>query len=245
VKTDVCEILEAERTAPLLLTCEHASNELPPPYTWPPSDLWLVHTHWAVDLGIADVTRALAAALEVPAVLGGFSRLLVDANRAAGDPTLFRTVADGRTVALNAQLTDAERRERVARFHAPYHAAIDLLLLRYPAAGVIVSMHSFTPVYENGPPRGMEIGVLFDTEDALAAVVMESLAADGWAVAANEPYSGKAGLLYAAAHHANRHGRRALELEIRQDVAADAYRRPALVSSIAKALRAAIYPSPA
>jgi len=240
VKTDVCEILEAERTAPLLLTCEHASNELPPPYAWPPTDLWLVNTHWAVDLGVAEVTRALAAALEVPAVLSGFSRLLVDANREAGDPTLFRTVADGRTVGLNARLTDAERRERVARFHAPYHAAIDLLLMRYPAAGLIVSMHSFTPVYENGPPRVMEIGVLFDREDAIAAVVMDSLTADGWAVAANEPYSGKAGLIYAADHHASRHGRRALELEIRQDLAADEGRRGALVQSIAKALRRTI-----
>jgi predicted N-formylglutamate amidohydrolase len=239
VKSDVCEIVEADRAAPFLLTCEHASSELPPPYTWAPADRWLVNTHWAVDLGVADVTRALAAALEVPAVLSGFSRLLVDANRAADDPTLFRTVADGRAVALNARLTDAERRERIARFHAPYHAAIDLLLMRYPAAGLVVSMHSFTPVYENGPPRPMEIGVLFDREEEIAAGVMASLAADGWAVAGNEPYSGKAGLIYAADHHASRHGRRALELEIRQDLAADVHRRPALVSSLAKALRAA------
>jgi predicted N-formylglutamate amidohydrolase len=174
--------------------------------------------------------------MEVPAVLCGFSRLLADANRDADDPTVFRLEAHGRPVALNSNLTDAERRERIARFHAPYHAAIDLLLLRYPNAGVVLSMHSFTPVYEDGPPRPMEIGVLFDHEEALASAVISSLARDGWIVASNEPYSGKAGLIYAAERHADQHRRRALELEIRQDLAQDERRRPRLVESLRNAL---------
>jgi len=236
VRSDVCEIVEGDRTARLLLTCEHASNTLPPPYAWPATDRWLVETHWAYDLGVADVTLALAAALGAPAVLCGFSRLLADTNRDADDPTIFRREAEGRPVSLNSNLTDAERRERIARFHAPYHAAIDLLLLRYPQAAIVLSMHSFTPVYENGPPRPMEIGVLFDHEETLAASVLASVARDGWAVAANEPYSGKSGLIYAAERHADRHGRRALELEIRQDLAADERRRPRLVESLRRAL---------
>ena len=63
MKSDVCEIVEGDHRAPLLLTCEHASNELPAPYTWLPADRWLVETHWAYDLGIAEVTRALAIAM--------------------------------------------------------------------------------------------------------------------------------------------------------------------------------------
>jgi len=236
VRSDVCEIVEADREARVLLTCEHATNELPPPYMWPATDRWLVETHWAYDLGVADVTRALAAAVGAPAVLCNFSRLLADTNRDAADPTVFRGEAEGRPVALNANLADAERRERIARFHAPYHAAIDLLLLRYPQAAIVLSMHSFTPVYDNGPPRPMEIGVLFDHEEALAASAIASLARDGWAVAANVPYSGKAGLIYAAERHADRHGRRALELEIRQDLAADPSRRPRLVESLRRML---------
>lgn len=236
MKSDVCEIVEADRGARLLLTCEHASNGLPPPHAWPDPDRWLVDTHWAYDLGSAEITRALAAAMGVPAVLCGFSRLLADTNRDADDPSVFRLEAHGRPVALNSHLTDAERRERIARFHAPYHAAIDLLLLRYPEAAIVLSMHSFTPVYEDGPPRQMEIGVLFDHEEALAASVIDSLSRDGWAVASNEPYSGKSGLIYAAERHADRHRRKALELEIRQDVAADLARRPRLLESLRRAL---------
>jgi predicted N-formylglutamate amidohydrolase len=38
----------------------------------------------------------------------------------------------------------------------------------------------------------------------------------------NEPYSGRAGLIYSAARHASAHGKRALELEVRQDLALEA-----------------------
>jgi predicted N-formylglutamate amidohydrolase len=232
---DVVEVLEGDDGARVLLTCEHASNRLPPPWTWPETDLWLVDTHWAVDLGIADVTRDLARAMGVPAVLARFSRLLCDANRPLDAETLFRTVADGRDVALNAAMTDEERHRRIARFHGPYHEVADQLLLRYRHA-VVLSMHSFTPVYEDGPPRPMELGLLFDREERISVAMAEALARDGWKVALNEPYSGKDGLIYAADRHAVRHGRAALELEVRQDVATDAARRPALVASLHHAL---------
>jgi len=42
-----------------------------------------------------------AAALNGPAVIARFSRLLCDCNRPLDAPTLFRTVADGKPIALN------------------------------------------------------------------------------------------------------------------------------------------------
>ncbi|MEQ1567518.1 MAG: N-formylglutamate amidohydrolase [Myxococcota bacterium] len=233
---DVVEVLEGSADARVLLTCEHASNRLPPPWTWPEGDRWLVDTHWAVDLGIADVTRDLARAIGAPAVLARFSRLLCDANRPLDAETLFRGVADGHPVSLNQALTDEERHLRIRRFHAPYHEVADGMLLRYPHA-VVLSMHSFTPVYEAGPPRPMELAVLFDQEERISHAMAEALARDGWQVALNEPYSGKDGLIYSADRHAARHGRRALELEVRQDVATDPARRPRLIGSLRHALQ--------
>jgi predicted N-formylglutamate amidohydrolase len=235
VTNEAAEVIDGNVHSKVLLTCEHASGVLPEPWSWPPPDLWLLNTHWAVDLGIAEVTRALAAAVHAPAVLARFTRLLIDANRDIHAETSIRTEAEGHPVHLNQEVTDEDRAMRIRRFHEPYHAAIDAALSRYHSA-VVLSMHSFTPVYEKGPPRTMEIGVLFDEEEELSLVIAEGLARDGWAVALNEPYSGKAGLIYAAGRHARHHGRRALELEIRQDLAVDEARRPALVASIQGAL---------
>lgn len=232
--SEAVEVWQGEADAALLLTCEHASNALPPPWQWPEEDQWLVDTHWAIDLGIAEVTRALARELGAPAVLARFSRLLIDVNRAVEAETCIRTHAEGKHVQLNFDLTEAERHARITRLYEPYHAAADALLHRYPCRFVL-SMHSFTPVYE-GAQRGMEIGVLFDEEEEIAHALAETLRQEGWAVALNEPYSGRHGLIYSAGRHASRHGRRALELEIRQDVATDPVRRPGLVRSLHRAL---------
>jgi predicted N-formylglutamate amidohydrolase len=78
----------------------------------------------------------------------------------------------------------------------------------------------------------MEIGVLFDREDALAAVLAEALAAEGFVVAMNEPYSGKEGLIYAAERHASAHGKHALELEVRQDLAVKPEARARVVAAL-------------
>ncbi len=229
------EILEGAHDADVVLTCEHASNVLPEPWDWPRADAWICDTHWAWDPGAADVTRHLAAALGAPAVLAGFTRLLIDPNRPLGHETLFRTFADGQPVRLNADLTEVERRARVQGFHVPYHHAVDEVLGRHPHA-MVLSIHSFTPVYEDGPPRPMELGVLFDRDEALANAVAEALERQGWVVALNEPYSGRGGLMYSADRHATRHGREALEIEIRQDISTDPARHEHLVASIRHAL---------
>lgn len=237
--SDLLEILDGDPHARVVLTCEHASNRLPPPWQWPPQDRWIVDTHWAWDLGIAEVTRALARATGAPAVLARFTRLLCDVNRPADAETTFRGIADGRVVHLNAALTDAERRVRLDALHSPYHHAVDDVVRRTPGAAVL-SMHSFTPVYEDGPPRPMELGVLFDEEEEVSHRLAESLARDGWKVALNEPYSGKDGLIYSAHRHAGAHERRALELEVRNDLASDPARRDRLVRSLRHALAHAL-----
>ena len=220
---------------PLLLTCEHAANHLPPGYAWSEEDLWLVGTHWAVDLGIDALTCELAEQLGLTAVLAGFSRLLIDANREPNDPSLFRRVADGREVALNRQIDDAERAKRMAMYTA-YHEAIQAVLKRAPGRGVL-SMHSFTPQYEDQPPRKMEVGVLFDRDEEIAVRLAAAIARSGLIVALNEPYSARGGLMYCAERHAGGHGRIALELEVRQDLAVDPVQRGRLVPAIAAALR--------
>ena len=65
---------------PVLLTCEHASAELPPGYEWG-EDQWLAEMHWAVDLGVKDLLVELQRRINCPAIASCFSRLFVDINR--------------------------------------------------------------------------------------------------------------------------------------------------------------------
>lgn len=228
------EIVRGGDRAPLLLTCEHASERLPAPWSWPEGDRRLVGTHWAFDLGAADLTRQLAARAGCVGVLSRFSRLLVDPNRAEHEPSAFREVAEGAPVVLNAALDDAERERRLAGYYRPFHAAIDREVEKTHAT-TLLSVHSFTDLYE-GQRRTLEVGILFDTEDALGAMLVEAFASARFRVAPNEPYSGKAGLIHSAATHAAPRGLRAVEIEVRQDLAVDAGFRARVIEVLTKAL---------
>lgn len=230
--TDAYEVIAGAPDAPVFLTCEHASDRLPAGWSWPEADRRLSGTHWAWDPGAAEITRALAAALRAPAVLSRFTRLLADPNRPEDAETLFRAEADGAPVELNRRIDEAERARRLERFHRPYHAAIDRHLAAH-RGGIVFSIHTFTPVYE-GTRREVEVGVLFDTQEALAERAAEAIRAAGFRTALNEPWSGRAGLIYAAERHAGAHGRRALELEVRQDLAARPEVRARLVEVLAR-----------
>jgi predicted N-formylglutamate amidohydrolase len=222
--TDAYERLTGLPSAPLFLTCEHASERLPTGYVLSDSDLRLCRTHWAYDLGARDLVIELAAALGASAVLARYSRLLIDPNRDERHPDLFRQHAEGIPIAMNQRLSDKERQHRITHYHRPYHEAVDAALSQ-AAAPTLLSIHTFTPIYE-GHVREVELGVLFDHDEAAAASLMAALRKTYPHVAANEPWSGKQGLIYSAERHAHRHGRVALELEVRQDLATDpAYRQ--------------------
>jgi predicted N-formylglutamate amidohydrolase len=220
---------------PIVLTCEHASMDLPSPWVWPPHDAWIVGSHWSWDPGAAEITRGLAARLGAPSVLSRFTRLLCDPNRAETDPTLFRTIADGHVLHMNQDIGSDERDRRLTLLYRAYHEAVDLVVAANPGR-LLLSIHTFTPNYE-GNEREVELGVLFDDQDELAVDFAMALTDRGHNVWLNEPYSGKDGLIYSAGMHARKHGRAALELEVRNDLAtAESWRSTAL-DDIAAALR--------
>jgi predicted N-formylglutamate amidohydrolase len=149
----------------LLFLCDHASNRLPEGGLG--LDPALLATHIAYDIGAAALTRALAEAYAAPALLGGWSRLLIDLNRGADDPTLVMKLSDGSIIPGNVSRDgDAEAGEvarRIAAYHAPYHAAIGAELDRLGKEAVVISLHSFTPAWK-GRPRPWQVGVLYDRD---------------------------------------------------------------------------------
>lgn len=233
--TEAAEVVVGKRDAPAFLTCEHASERLPSAWQWPHPDQRLVGTHWAYDLGAREVTLELARELGASAVLSRFSRLLADPNRDEAHADLFRAMADGQPVLLNTGIEPDDRERRLAEYHRPFHVEVDTALAAVDAP-ILFSIHTFTPLYQ-GEPRSVELGVLFDHQEREAHILGALLSEEFERVAYNEPWSGRAGLIYSAERHSERHGRLALELEVRQDRAVDPAYRARLIPVLARFFR--------
>ncbi len=214
------DIVNRDGRAPVLLICDHATNFIPRAFGQLGLDEAQLARHIALDIGIADVTRDLARRLDAPAVLSGFSRLLVDPNRRLEDPTLIPQIGDGIVIPGNRGLDDEAHRRRIEVFHQPYHAAIDRELDAMAARGpgpAIVSMHSFAPVMK-GFERPWQIGILWNRDPRLPRPMMDRLRARGIVVGDNEPYSGRGGHGYTQHRHADTRGLSNLLIEVRQDL---------------------------
>lgn len=204
-------------TGDILLLCDHASNRVP---DW--VDLGIDHAlldrHIAVDIGSAPLTRALAASLGAPAILATVSRLVIDCNREPHHGGLVPSRSDGHTIFGN---VDADPAERIARVFDPYHAAIDRQIAAQRPT-MIVAVHSFTPHLETaaGEQRPWSIGILSNRDRRAADIVIARLAAQGFDVGDNEPYSGQV-LNATLNRHAEARGIASLSLEIRNDQIAD------------------------
>jgi predicted N-formylglutamate amidohydrolase len=213
-------ILNEHGVAPALLVCDHASRAFPRQLTrlgLPELATW---QHLAWDIGSAELTRGLSAALDAPAVLAGYSRLVVDCNRTPEDPEAFRTVSDGYEIPGNHALTDFDRAVRLASIFDPYHEAIGAMLNGFRARGVVpyfVSVHTFTPSL-GGHERPWHVGVLWDRDEASARYLLSGLRAEpGLVVGDNLPYSGKHPADFTVHQHAESAGLPYACLEIRQD----------------------------
>ena len=186
------EVHGADRTSDWVITCDHASNTVPPDVGngslgLPDADM---RRHIAYDVGAAGVTRALADALNAPAVLSNFSRLVIDPNRGLDDPTLLMRLYDGSIIPANKAADEKEKARRAAAYYTPYHQALAQLVSARPAP-IIVAIHSFTPQLNGRAPRPWHVGVLYAEDDRLAAPLLDLLHAEpDLCVGDNEPYVG-------------------------------------------------------
>jgi len=228
-------LVKGDQNSKVLVTCEHASDCLPFGWEWSERDSRLSGTHWMVDLGAESLTCELAKALRVPTVLAGFTRLFCDVNRSENSPTLFSKDADGELIELNSIITQEEKKKRLEVCYRPYHSAIDETLRDYPNVRCIVSMHTFSPIYEGGE-RMQGVGVLFDKDEKLAHKIAESLQSINVPILLNEPYSGKNGFMYAASSHAQRFDKYAVEVEVRQDLVCRQEFRDKVVQQLCRCL---------
>ncbi len=216
----VYEVLREVGPSPFLLTADHAGRVIPRRL----GDLGVsqaeMDRHIAWDIGIAEVTRRLSAALDATAILQNYSRLVIDCNRNPGWASAFPEVSEATAIPGNQGLDEAAKAARREAIFEPYHRTIGRLVAAR-ARTVYVAMHSFTPVYL-GAARPMHVAVLYNRNPRLSKILADLLrAGGGLAVAENAPYRVSDETDYGVPVHAERNGLEYLELEIRQDLIAD------------------------
>ena len=213
------EVFNAEATAPILLVCDHASRAIPAAINNLGLDEDALGRHIAYDIGAAALTRLLAERLGAPAVLAGYSRLLLDCNRQPGDPQSILEASDGTVIPGNQNLSVAEQEARAQCFHWPYHHAIDMAFARLRRIGpepLLFSVHTFTPSL-GGKDRFWDLGVLWNRDPRIAVPLIDLLRRhEGLHVGDNEPYSGR-DVAYTINLHAGAAGLACAAVEIRQD----------------------------
>lgn len=211
-------------TAKTLIVCDHASAATPRLMGRLGLAGWVFQRHMAYDIGAADVARVLAERLDAPAILSGYSRLIVDPNRRLDDPTAFVQVSDGVAIPANLELSDEERGRRVASFRDPYHAAITARIGQFRSCGItpaVVAVHSCTPIFAQ-VVRRWHVGVMWDRDPRIAVPLIERLGAiQDICVGDNEPYSGRDDHDFTLDHHAEAQGLPYVGIEVRQDLIGD------------------------
>jgi len=201
----------------VVLVCEHASNNIPAEYEGlglSPDDR---ESHAVWDPGAMALAQLISQQLDAPLIASRVSRLVYDCNRPPDAPDAMPARSELIDIPGNANLSQPEREARTNAIYRPFHSALSKLVERV-AHPVIVTMHSFTPIYF-GKKRSVEIGVLHDSDTRLADAMLATTTAHTDAnVQRNEPYGPENGVTHTLKQHAIRGGHLNVMLEVRNDL---------------------------
>lgn len=209
------ELLNPGGSAQILLICEHAGQAVPKALGDLGVDPKDFNNHIGWDIGAGAVTRLVSDALQTPAVLQSYSRLVIDCNRPVEAPDSVPEFSDGVFIPAN---TDAPHRvSRIQEIFEPFQAEIG----RHLDTGTfrfVLAIHSFTPLM-NGEQRPWDIGLLFRRDKATSERLKRHLEIHnrGLNVGMNQPYQISDASDWFVPHHGEARGLSHSLIEIRND----------------------------
>lgn len=216
--------LNTDSASPFLFTSDHYGRIIPRmlgDLGLPASELT---RHIAWDIGIAGVAERVATAMNAHLIAQRYSRLVIDCNRPPDAVSSIPLISEATTIPGNDGLTQDDRARRRELFFDPYHRRIDAVIDARLKAGqptVLVSLHSFTPVYA-GIKRPWHIGTLYQHDRTLPPQLLQHLRAEGdLVVGDNEPYAVSDATDYTIPVHGEKRGLMNTGIEIRQDLITD------------------------
>ncbi|MBE1281992.1 MAG: N-formylglutamate amidohydrolase [Rhodobacteraceae bacterium] len=212
------EILNPEGQGRAVILCEHASNHVPDDY----DGLGLADedrtSHAAWDPGARALSLVLSQALDAPVVASTVSRLVYDCNRPPEAPSAMPEKSELVEVPGNVGLSAEDRAERTERVYQPFCAAVSEVLDDRGSDIVVVTVHSFTPVYF-GTPRAVELGLLHDEDSRLVDAMLDHVdRIPHRRTERNEPYGPADGVTHSLRLHALSRGLPNVMIEVRNDL---------------------------
>lgn len=239
--TDVSPVLEHNPggRSPFLFTCDHYGRLIPAAL----GDLGLPESelvrHIAWDIGIAGVAEQLAARLDAHLIAQRYSRLVIDCNRPPQVASSIPLISEATTIPGNEGLSREDAATRRAEIFEPYHRRIDEIIDARQRAGlptVLVSLHSFTPVYA-GIARPWHIGTLYHRDTVLPPHLLKQLRNEAdLVVGDNEPYAVSDETDYTIPVHGEKRSLMNSGIEIRQDLISDQAGETAWAERLARVL---------
>lgn len=206
-----------QRTASLVISCEHGGNRIPSAYRAAFADARPeLASHRGYDAGALTVARDLARSFNAALVATTVSRLLVELNRSPGHPQIFSE--------FSRELPRPVRADIIRRYYEPYRHDVERAIvgvLRQRHCAIHISSHSFTPVLR-GEQRNADIGLLYDprcpAERTLCLLWQAELQQrqPGLRVRRNYPYRGAADGLTTHLRRRLPAGYLGIELEVNQ-----------------------------
>jgi predicted N-formylglutamate amidohydrolase len=225
-RSEVSPVLEQNSAgrSPFLLTCDHYGRLIPHVL----GDLGVSESelarHIAWDIGIAGVAEALSKHLDAHLVAQRYSRLVIDCNRPPHVASSIPVISEATTIPGNEGISREAAALRRTQVFEPYHRRIDAVIDQRLAAGrptVLVSLHSFTPVYA-GIARPWHVGTLYHRDTKLPPLLLKLFRAEADLVAGdNEPYAVSDETDYTIPVHGEARGLMNSGIEIRQDLIGD------------------------
>ncbi|KYG97865.1 N-formylglutamate amidohydrolase [Bradyrhizobium sp. DOA1] len=216
--------VNAAGRSPFLLISDHYGRVLPRAL----GDLGIAESelvrHIGWDIGIAGVAERLAKLLDAHLIAQRYSRLVIDCNRPPAAVSSIPVISEATAIRRNEGISTSEREARRREIFAPYHDRIDATIsrrLRDERPTVLVSLHSFTPVYA-GVARPWHIGALYNRDTVLPQLLLKHLRSESdLVVGDNEPYAVSDLTDYTIPVHGEARGLVNTGIEVRQDLIAD------------------------
>jgi predicted N-formylglutamate amidohydrolase len=237
--------------SPVILVCEHAGKVIPKALGSMELSQEDLNRHIAWDIGAEAVSRLLVKTLDAPLLVQRYSRLVYDCNRPPESPDAMPVMSETTRIGGNENLSVEARFQRIRSIYRPFHDAVAQLLDRRAAqrdAALIVTMHSFTPVYK-GKRRQLDLGVLHDRDSRLADLVLGLCGKlKDIVVKRNEPYGPEDGVCHTLNLHGGARGLHHVMLEIRNDLISHEAGQAQWAARLANILEQAvarIFPPPA